>query len=509
VTAGEEVLTEVFDLAIVGGGVNGCGIARDAAGRGAKVLLLEQGDLASGTSSASTKLIHGGLRYLEHFQFGLVRASLRERETLWRIAPHIIHPMRFVLPHRPGLRPRWLVRGGLWLYDHLGGRRLFPPTRSIDLARHVAGAALKPGFGHGWEYSDGWVDDARLVILNARDAADRGATVLPRHRLTGARRETSTWRLTAVRGGGSHVEFAARVLVNAAGPQIMDVLGVLPEGSAESRPGIRLVRGSHIVVRRLFDHDFAYLLQLPDQRIVFAIPYEDDFTLIGTTDCDHEPDRDPVAASAEEIRYLCDAANLYFGRAIGPADVVWSFAGVRPLVDDGRGRPEAASRGYKFDVDAPRGEAPLLSVFGGKITSYRRLSEEAVRRLTEFLPTMSTADWTARYPLPGGDFPVTGFAELVGELRQLYPFLEHDEAMRIASAYGTAARHWLGTARTRDDLGEWFGGMLSAAEVDYAMTREWALTADDMLWRRSKLGLKIDTAGRAALAEHMAKRGQA
>ena len=502
-------LDDVFDLAIVGGGVNGCGIARDAAGRGAKVLLIEQGDLASGTSSASTKLIHGGLRYLEHYEFGLVRESLMEREILLRMAPHIIHPMRFVLPHRPGLRPRWLLRAGLWVYDHLGGRRLFPGTQSIDLRRHVAGAPLKPGFGNGWEYSDGWVDDARLVILNARDAADRGATILPRHRLTCARRNDRMWQLTAAREGGVEVQFRARALVNAAGPGVMDVLDMLPPLAAGSRHQIRLVRGSHIVVRQLFEHDFAYFFQLPDDRIFFAIPFEKAFTLIGTTDCDHDPDRDPVEASAEEIQYLCDAANDYFARSIAPADVVWSFAGVRPLVDDGKGRPEAASRGYKLEIDAPSGEAPLLTVLGGKITTYRRLSEEAVGRLIEFVPALSKTNWTAQAPLPGGEFPVEGRDAMVDDLRQRYAFLEADEAYRIIAAYGTAASAWLGTARTRDDLGAWFGGVLSAAEVDYAMDREWAQTADDVLWRRTKLGLRIDAAGRAALANYMLKRAGA
>ena len=489
---------EPFDLAVIGGGINGCGIARDAAGRGARVLLLERGDLASGTSSSSTKLIHGGLRYLEHYEFGLVREALRERETLWRIAPHIIHPLRFVLPHRRGLRPRWLLRAGLFLYDHLGGRRLLPPTRSIDLRRHPAGQPLQSGFAHGWEYSDGWVDDARLVVLNARDAADRGAAVRPRHRVVGAVRDGALWRIEAVRADGSEARFAARALINAAGPGVLDVLGLT---AVESHDKIRLVRGSHIVVRRLFTHDYAYFFQLPDNRIFFAIPYERDFTLIGTTDRDH--DGGPVQASEEEIAYLCAGANDYFQQAIHPSDVVWSYSGLRPLVDDGSGRPEGASRGYHFELDHGDGAPPLLSVFGGKITTYRRLAEEAVELLAVELPTLTGPRWTGTAALPGGDFAVTGRGALAAALAARHPFLDLQEATRIASAYGTRASRWLGEAQTRSDLGEDFGGGLSAAEVDYCIDHEWARTADDMLWRRSKLGLRVAPEGAAALERHM------
>ncbi len=502
-TSPEAGAEAAFDIAIVGGGVNGCGIARDAAGRGARVLLLEQGDLASGTSSASTKLIHGGLRYLEHYEFGLVRDSLKERETLWRMAPHIIHPLRFVLPHRAGLRPRWLLRTGLWLYDHLGGRELLPPTKSIDLRKHAAGVPLKRGFGRGWEYSDGWVDDARLVVLNARDAADRGAEVRTRHRLTGARRTDGGWRLDVQRDDGSPVAFSARVLVNAGGPAVLDVLALGPVRSADR---IRLVRGSHIVVPRLFDHDFAYFFQLGDGRIFFAIPYERDFTLIGTTDRDHDGSLTAVHASEEEIAYLCAGANEYFERSITPADVVWSFSGVRPLVDTGDGRPEAASRGYRFEIDAAEGEAPLLSVFGGKITTYRHLAEEAVDRIGEFVAFARPSHWTATEPLPGGDFAVTGRNALADSLRAKHPFLDADDGRRIAAAYGTLAWRWLDGAPRRQDLGEDFGGGLSAAEVDYCIDREWARTPDDMLWRRTKLGLRIGEAGRAALAAYMQQR---
>ncbi len=494
---------DVFDIAIIGGGINGCGIARDAAGRGARVLLLERGDLASGTSSSSTKLIHGGLRYLEHYEFGLVREALIERETLWRIAPHIIHPLRFVLPHRAGLRPRWLLRAGLFLYDHLSGRRLLPPTRSIDLQVHPAGLPLKPGFHRGWEYSDGWVDDSRLVVLNACDAADRGAKILPGHALTSADRQDGMWQLRVRRDDGMQTTFRTRGIVNASGPAVLDVLAM---GSVRADDPIRLVRGSHIVVPRLFDHGYAYFFQLPDQRIFFALPYERDFTLIGTTDRDHRAGIDPIAASDEEIDYLCRGANDYFRTQISPSDVVWSYAGVRPLVDSGDGRPEVASRGYRFEIDHPAGAAPMLSVFGGKITTYRRLAEEALDRLAPHVASLSGTHWTGAEPLPGGDFEVTGRQALADSLLAGHNFLGSDEALRIASAYGTLAPKWLGNSRKRADLGQDFGGGLSQAEADYSMDREWARTPDDILWRRTKLGLRVNPAGVAALGDYMQSR---
>ena len=488
-------MPERFDLAVIGGGVNGAGIARDAAGRGARVLLLEKGDLAQGTSSASTKLIHGGLRYLEHYEFGLVRESLIEREALWAIAPHIVWPLRFVLPHVRGLRPRWLLRAGLFLYDHLGGRKLLPPTRSVDLRRHPAGAALQEHLRHGFEYSDGWVDDARLVVLNARDAADRGATVLTRAPLLKARRGAGEWLLDTPAG-----PFRAAALVNAAGPGVLEVIERLGE---KAPVGMRLVRGSHIVVPALFDHPYAYFLQLPDGRIFFAIPYQDDFTLVGTTDRDHHGGLDQVRASEEEIAYLCEGANSYFRSRISPADVVWSYSGVRPLIDDGSGRPEAATRGYRLDLSPPPAGAPLLSVFGGKITTYRHLAEEAVEKLAERLPVLRGPSWTLKCPLPGGDFPRQGAEALAAEFRRRHPFLDEREARRLVRAYGTAATDWLGHARTREDLGGDFGAGLSRAEVDYLIAREWACTADDILWRRSKLGLRLDPAQRRNLAEYL------
>ncbi|KQM21086.1 glycerol-3-phosphate dehydrogenase [Novosphingobium sp. Leaf2] len=488
----------LYDIAIIGGGVNGCGIARDAAGRGASVLLLEQGDLAGGTSSASTKLIHGGLRYLEHYEFALVREALSERERLWAIAPHIIWPMRFVLPHVKGLRPRWLLRLGLFLYDHIGGRRALPATESIDLHRHPAGKPLKAGFGTAFVYSDGWVDDARLVVLNARDAADRGATILTRTPVDGLERMGAEW---SIRSGASR--FRTKAVVNAAGPAVLDLLGRAGETTARR---MRLVRGSHIVVRRLFDHDYAYFFQIPDGRIFFAIPYQDDFTLIGTTDRDHEGALSEVKASAEEIAYLCEASNAYFAKAITPADVVWSYSGVRPLIDDGSGKPEAATRGYSFDLDLdPQGAAPLLSVFGGKITTYRHLAKDAVQKLEGLVPALTGKDWTADAPLPGGDFPMRGIEDLKADLARSYPFLAAATVDRIARAYGTLARTWLGEARDPAMLGTDFGHGLTSAEVDYLMAREWATTAQDVLWRRTKLGLRLDAGQVAHLEAYMSE----
>ena len=483
-----------FDLAVIGGGVNGAGIARDAAGRGAKVLLLEAGDLAQGTSSASTKLVHGGLRYLEHYEFALVREALTEREALWGIAPHIIHPLRFVLPHVKGLRPRWLLRLGLFLYDHIGGRKHLPATRSIDLHRHPAGAPLKAEFGPAFEYSDGWVDDARLVVLNALDAAAHGAEVRPRTPLTAARRIDGGWELETPAG-----KFTASALVNAAGPAVLKVDGLVGE---TPEYGLRLVRGSHIVVRKLFDHPYAYFFQLADGRIFFAIPYERDFTLIGTTDRDHTAG-DPIIASEEEIAYLCEGANGYFKTAITPADVVWTYSGVRPLVDDGSGKPEAATRGYRLDLSEQGSGAPLLSVYGGKITTYRHLAEEAVDLLTGRLPALSGKAWTKSEPLPGGDFPLDGLDALKGTLAARYPFLDVATVDRIARAYGTRAECWLNGAEGWQALGKSFGAGLTAAEVDFLRDQEWAASAEDILWRRTKLGLRLSAAEQKELADYL------
>ncbi|SBV31481.1 Glycerol-3-phosphate dehydrogenase [uncultured Sphingopyxis sp.] len=488
-----------YDVIVVGGGVNGAGVARDAAGRGARVLLLEAGDLAQGTSSKSTKLIHGGLRYLEHYEFGLVREALKERERLWGIAPHIIHPMRFVLPYRDGLRPRWLLRLGLFLYDHIGGRRKLPATRSVDLTRHAAGAPLQPQYAKGFEYSDGWVDDARLVMLNARDAADRRARVRTRTRADMLHCEDGLWIVDAVGEQGHHYRFAGRSVVNAAGPAVLDLLR---RADAEPDHRMRLVRGSHIVVRRLFDHDYAYFFQLPDGRIFFAIPYERDFTLIGTTDQDHDGPADEAEASDEEIAYLCEGASLYFREAVTPADVVWTYSGVRPLVEDGSGRPEAATRGYRIDLDMDEG-APLLTIYGGKITSYRHVAEEAVDALAEHVPALAGGHWTARAPLPGGDFPVEGAAALRAEYKLAYPFLSAATVDRIVRAYGTDARRWLAGAGDWDALGGEIAHGLSLAELRWMAMREWARTTDDVLWRRSKLGLLFTAAETGRLAGHV------
>lgn len=486
-----------YDVIVVGGGVNGAGVARDAAGRGARVLLIEQGDLARGTSSASTKLIHGGLRYLEHYEFGLVREALKEREILWGIAPHIIWPLRFVLPYRDGLRPRWLLRLGLFLYDHIGGRKKLPATRSIDLRRHDAGEPLQPQYLRGFEYSDGWVDDARLVLLNARDAADKGAKIRTHMRAEMLRCEDGLWVVDARDERGQAYRFQGRSLVNAAGPAVLDLLR---RAAAPPDYKMRLVRGSHIVVRRAFDHDYAYFFQLPDGRIFFAIPYERDFTLIGTTDQDHHGPLDGIHASDAEIAYLCEGASQYFRMPVTPADVVWTYSGVRPLIEDGSGKPEAATRGYRIDLDLEEG-APLLTIYGGKITSYRHVAEHAVDELADHVPALSGKRWTAHAPLPGGDFPTSGAAALAADYAAAHPFLPAATIDRIVKAYGTDARLWLSVAESWDDLGGEIAHGLSAAEVEWMVVREWARSTDDILWRRSKLGLLFTPGEVARLAE--------
>jgi glycerol-3-phosphate dehydrogenase len=490
------------DLLVVGGGVNGCGIARDAVGRGLSVTLAEKGDLASATSSSSTKLIHGGLRYLEYREFRLVREALTEREVLLRAAPHIVWPLRFVLPHHGGLRPWPLLRLGLFLYDHLGGRRILPPTRALDLRRDPAGEPLRPEYRRGFEYSDCWVEDARLVVLNARDAADRGATVLTRTRCVSARREGRLWHaVLRDEADGTLREVAARTLVNAAGPWVKEVLGGVAGVNAPAR--VRLVKGSHIVTRRLYGHDRCYIFQNADGRICFAIPYEEDFTLIGTTDEEFHGDPATAAISEAETDYLCRAVSDYFRRPVTPDAVVWSYAGVRPLYDDGASRAQAATRDYVLTLDATAGEAPLLSVFGGKITTYRRLAEAAMAKLAPHLPQAGAA-WTATASLPGGDFPWDGAPALAAALRRDYPFLSEPWSRRLVRQFGTRAWAMLGDARRLEDLGQEFGAGLTAREVAWQMREEWARAPEDVLWRRSKLGLRIDAAGRTALAGFMA-----
>jgi glycerol-3-phosphate dehydrogenase len=490
---------DLYDIAVIGGGINGCGIARDLAGRGLRVALLEKGDLGGGTSSGSTKLIHGGLRYLEHYEFALVRESLIERERLWKIAPHIIWPMRFVLPHHSGLRPKWLIRLGLFLYDHLGGRKLLPATKRLNLRQEPAGAVLKEEYRTAFEYSDCWVDDARLVVLNARDAANNGASILPRSEVIALSRDNGVWQITRKDAEPIH----AKAVMNAAGPSVLALLDRTAGLQDKPDSKIRLVRGSHIVVRKLFDSPQAYFFQNADGRIFFAIPYEEDFTLIGTTDAEHAPG-DPIAASPQEIEYLCKGASEYFRKSISPADVVWSYAGVRPLVDDGSGKPENATRGYRLDVDTDSaGQAPIVSIFGGKITTYRHLAERAVAELRPWFAQASGKSWTADKPLPGGDFAVDGVEALSVKLARDYPFLVPATVRRLIRCYGTLAWDWLDKAEQPSDLGRDFGEGLCQAEVDYLVAKEWAKTADDILWRRSKLGLRLTAEQRVALDAYL------
>jgi glycerol-3-phosphate dehydrogenase len=490
----------LFDLIVIGGGINGCGVARDAAGRGASVVLLEQGDLASATSSASTKLIHGGLRYLEHYKFRLVRESLMEREVLWGIAPHLIQPLRFVLPLHKGLRPPWVLRLGLFLYDHIGGRKRLPATRSIDLAVDPAGAPLKPGYSKAFEYSDCWVDDARLVALNALDASERGATIVTRTRMTAAERLADHWRVTAVDALGETLTFRARCLVNAAGPWVGQVTGLT---GVPAPAHVRLVRGSHIVVSKLFDHDRAYIFQNGDGRVIFAIPYEGAFTLIGTTDADHA-DLDKVEASDAEVEYLVAAASEYFKAAIRVEDVVWRYAGVRPLLDDGASSAQEATRDYVLALDAPEGAAPALNIFGGKITTYRRLGEAVIDKLAPHLAWARKPHWTASKALPGGDLPAETLDAFVDDVAVAYPFLSAHQVRRMAMAYGSRLSEVLGDAASLEALGQDFGAGLHEREVRYLMDKEWAQTAQDVLWRRGKLGLRLDAGQVDRLSDFMA-----
>ena len=479
-----------YDLLVVGGGINGAGIARDAAGRGLAVALVEQDDLAGHTSSASTKLIHGGLRYLEQYEFRLVREALRERERLLAIAPHIIWPLRFVLPVGEGMRPAWLLRLGLFLYDHIGGRKTLPATQSLRFQGSGLGAGLAPHLRRGFAYSDCWVEDSRLVALNAVDAAARGAAVMTRTKLVAARREGGVWH-AKLRNAVGERGVTAGMIVNAAGPWVCNVLsGAL---GVDTRRRTRLVKGSHIVVKRIYRGEHAYIFQNPDKRIVFAIPYERRFTLIGTTDEVFQGDPASVAASPADIAYLCESVGRWLARPVEAADVVWSYAGVRALFDDGSASAREITRDYVLDLDAPKGGAKLLSVFGGKITTYRRLAEQALKKLG-----VPGAAWTAGEALPGGDIPERNFSAFVDDLKRQYSFLPATLGQRMARAYGTRATRILGRAVTAAALGEDFGGGLTEAEVDYLRREEFAVTADDILWRRSKLGLHVpaDTSGR-------------
>jgi glycerol-3-phosphate dehydrogenase len=495
------------DLLVIGGGINGTGIARDAAGRGLRVVLCEKDDLASHTSSASTKLIHGGLRYLEHLELGLVRKSLAERELLLRAAPHLVTPLRFAMPHEAHARPAWMIRAGLFLYDHLARRKILPGSTMVRLAGTPLGAPLKDRFRRAFLYSDAWADDARLVVANALDAADRGARILTRTRCTGARPHDGGWRATLRPERGGEVEVTARALVNAAGPFAAEVVRHVL--GREAAPTLRLVKGSHVVVRRLFDHHTAYLFQNPDRRITFAIPYEEDFTLIGTTDVEHRGAPDRVAIAPEEVDYLCAATNRYFRREIGPADVVWSYSGVRPLLDDAEiANPSALTRDYRLDLElAP---APLLNVWGGKLTTYRRLAEEVLERLRPVVGA-SARPWTAHAPLPGGDLvepgrlvPTYDFAAFLARFGARWPWVPAALARRWARAYGTRAEAFLSGARRLEDLGDRLLDGLYEAEARHLVEREWARSAEDILWRRTKLGLRASPADVARLEAWLA-----
>ncbi|APO87750.1 glycerol-3-phosphate dehydrogenase [Marivivens sp. JLT3646] len=509
---------QIHDLFIIGGGINGCGIARDAAGRGLSVVLAEQGDLASATSSASTKLFHGGLRYLEYFEFRLVREALIERETLLQAMPHISWPMRFVLPYHDsmrfegatptsrllnvvmpwmkGRRPAWLIRLGLFLYDHLGGREILPPTQLVDLRTAVEGEPLLSKFETAYEYSDCWVEDARLVALNARDAVNRGARVLTRTKVIAADRLEDHWVVTLEDvETGEHSTERARMLINAAGPWVGNVIANTLR--LNSRDGVRLVRGSHIVTKRLYDHDKCYFFQGTDGRIIFAIPYETDFTLIGTTDAEHHDVSEKPLCTEDERDYLIRFANGYFKRQLTADDVVWTYSGVRPLHDDGSSSATAATRDYTLKVD-DTGGAPILNIFGGKITTYRRLAEAAMAKVKGYVPDLKP-DWTAGVPLPGGDFPVDGVDHLIVEARIQFPFLEDRLIRRLVRGYGTDLWTILGQARSIEELGQHFGATLYEAEVNWLMEHEFAREAEDVLWRRTKLGLRFEDAEVEAL----------
>jgi glycerol-3-phosphate dehydrogenase len=499
---------EPYDLLVIGGGINGTGIGRDAAGRGLSVLLAEQSDLASATSSESTKLIHGGLRYLEYYEFRLVAEALAERDVLLANAPHLIAPLAFVLPHEPHLRPAWMIRIGLFLYDHMGGRMTLPKSFSVKLAGSRWAAGLKPRFGKGFVYADARVDDARLVVVNALDAQARGADIRVRTKVTGARREGGLWRATLIAADGSSSEVAARALVNAAGPWVKEVLdSVRPMRAGEGN--VRHIKGSHIVVPRIHQEEHAYILQNADQRIVFVIPYHDRYSLIGTTDIPVESYAHPVITD-DETQYLLDLANAYLARPLARSDIVWTYSGVRPLYDDGAADPSAVTRDYVLKVDAQDGapgpeRAPVLSIFGGKITTYRKLAEHALAELAPYFPQMKPA-WTRNAPLPGGDLPGRDRTAWLADLARRYPHLPAALLRALANRHGTRALRILGDAQSPADLGQDFGAELTAREIDYLVAQEWASTADDVLWRRTKCGLPMTQAQRDAVAGYLLAR---
>ena len=486
----------MYDLLVIGGGINGAGIARDAAGRGMKVLLVEKDDLASHTSSASTKLVHGGLRYLEHYEFRLVRESLKEREVLLSNAPHIIWPLRFVLPHDTGLRPAWLLRLGLFLYDHIGGRRLLPPTRRVNLRRAPHDAILESRLSTGFEYSDCWVEDSRLVVLNALDARERGARIRTRCACTALHREGAEW----VAGLETGETVRARCVVNAAGPWVDAVLANALPG--EAHQNLRLVKGSHIVTRKLYDGDHCYIFQNGDGRIVFAIPYEGKFTLVGTTDVAFDGDPDDVTISEDETAYICQAANEYLSVDIGPQDVVSTYSGVRPLYDDKAASNSTVTRDYVFELDETG--PPILSIFGGKITTYRKLAEHALARLDEAGIDTGKA-WTKDASLPGGRIDPLKVDAFIAQWWKRTPWFPRAGIVRMVRAYGTRIEYILGRKKGLADCGQRLGGDLYAAELAYLVEAEFARTAEDVLWRRSKLGLRLDDAEREAVADWFAR----
>jgi len=499
------VAPEIFDVAIIGGGVNGCAVARDAVGRGMSVFLCEAGDLARATSSASTKLFHGGLRYLEYYDFALVRHALIERENLLAAMPHIARPLRFVLPYHKGLRPAWLLRLGLLIYDHLdfrlGHHKMLPGTRTLDLRSSPVGAPLKPVFRKGFEYSDGWVDDARLVVLNALDAAERGAEIAVESPAIAARRVGDLWQVTLRdTASGKTREITARALVNAGGPWVGEILKDMLK--IDTPDHVRLVRGSHIVVKKMFDHDRAYIFQQGDGRVIFAIPFEGDFTLIGTTDMDHKAGLGHIACTDEEADYLREAASEYFRAPVHAEDIVWRYSGVRPLYDDGASSASEVTRDYVLKRQGAAGEAPLINIFGGKITIHRHLAEDVMHLLKQDFPAMK-GDWTKGVALPGGDFPVGTVARQQATLMRAYPFLTERWALRLVRAYGTRAKLVLGEAHSAADLGRDFGATLYEAELRYLVAHEWARHVDDVVWRRSKLGLWLDTAQKQQIAEFL------
>ena len=488
----------VYDLLIVGAGINGAGLARDAAGRGLRVLIVEQDDIAGATSSASTKLIHGGLRYLEHREFGLVRESLAEREALSAIAPHLVREQRFVIPHSPEQRPRWMIRLGLALYDGLARGSSLKRAQALALRGTPFGTPLRPEFAHGFAYSDLATDDARLTLLNVFSAAQLGAQVRTRTTLLDARRDGKAWRAVLQSADGTQHECAARILVNAGGPWAARLHRSLGRGGAK----LRLVRGSHIVLPRLYEGEQAYLLQNEDGRIVFVIPFEGDFSLVGTTESTVDAPAAAQRADTDEIAYLCGAVGRYFAALPDAARIVWSFSGIRGLFDDGADDASAVSRECKLLLEGGPGEPPLLSVFGGKLTTYRHLAERVLDRLRPWLPGLRPA-WSARVHLPGGGLGPGGLNGLLLELARRYPKQPPDLLHALARRHGTLAARVLGQALTEAALGEHFGGGLYAAEVDYLVAHEWARTAEDILWRRTKCGLRLDAAAQARLGRHV------